>query len=1141
MNQKIQTGTPLHVLSLEDSVYDFEIISELLVGAGFDLQIERVENEKDFVAALRSLTHDIILSDFNVPGFDAFSALRLSNEICPNVPVIYVSGLIGEETAIELMKQGAVDYVLKDHPDRLPFAVKRALDEAREKKRRRQAEESLRASEERFKTIFEQSPMGIALIDSITGQIYTLNARFAEIAGRSMEEMTNIDWIQITHPDDIQEDLNNMALMNAGKTNGFQMDKRYLHPDGKAVWISMTIARLEVKDKAHPRHLCMINDITERREVEEALRESEIRFRSVTESANDAIITADENGIILQWNQAAEKIFGYAEKEAIGTSLSTIIPQQYIGKQLRSVKDLRNIGKEQLKGNTVELRGIHKSGKEIPLEMSLAEWEAAYGKYFTGIIRDISERKNNEGQITLLAHALRSIGESVSITDLNDTIIFVNDAFLTTYGYEAEEVLGKHISIIRSEKNNPTIISEILEKTKTGHWQGELLNRKKNGEEITVELSTSVIQNENKEIIALIGVAQDISEWKKAEEQRLLMKIAFEAAANGIVITNINGTIVWINEAFSRITGYTLGEALNKNPRILKSGKQSKEFYKKLWDTITSGNVWKGELVNRRKDGIFYIDEMTITPVKDANNIVTHFVGIKQDITEQNKAFEQVEQQALLLNEAHDAIILRDLNHNILYWNKGAERVYGWAATEVIGKDARELLFTDVTKHEEVYEQLLINGTYIGEFIRRTKDKKEIIVDVRLSIIRDATGKPKSILSISTDVTEKKKLESQFLRAQRMESIGTLASGIAHDLNNILGPILLSVQILKMKVQDETLQNLISTIESSTVRGKNIVSQVLGFARGTDSKPVLMQVRHIVKEVENVLKQTFEKNITVQSYTPKDLWTINADPTQIQQVLMNLSLNARDGMPNGGILSINVKNVEIDESLLARHPEARLGRYVEIQVHDTGIGIPLEIQQKIFDPFFTTKERGKGTGLGLSTVYSIVKSHQGFIVLNSTLGKGTSFHIYIPASAERGTSDTISAEKHIPQGNNETIFVVDDESSIQSVCEETLRFYNYEVVIANNGAEAIAKFMQIHSKCKVVLIDIMMPVMDGKTASVAIKKIDPTVKIIAMSGLMVESPSEEEDRIFDYFLRKPFTGRELIEAVQKITVSAQSL
>ncbi len=500
------------------------------------------------------------------------------------------------------------------------------------------------------------------------------------------------------------------------------------------------------------------------------------------------------------------------------------------------------------------------------------------------------------------------------------------------------------------------------------------------------------------------------------------------------------------------------------------------------------------------------------------------------------KAEEKIREQAALLDKAQDAIVVRDMEHNILFWNKGAERLYGWKAEELIGRKAINLLYKEKSPQMiEARRGVAENGEWDGEFRQVTKDGREIIVQSRWTLVPDNDGKPKSILIINTDITEKKRLESQFLRAQRMESIGTLAGGIAHDLNNVLHPIIMALQWLRQKFTDEQSQKLIDTIETSAQRGANLVKQVLSFARGLEGEHMPIQIRHLISEIEKILQETFPKSIEIRTDISRDLWTISGDPTQLHQVLMNLCVNARDAMPTSGRLSISAENVFIDESYARMNIDAKVGPYVVITVSDTGVGIPSKIMDRIFEPFFTTKEPGKGTGLGLSTAFGIVKSHGGFIHVYSEVGRGTRFRVYLPAIKTTEVKKVEEKKSELPIGHGELILVVDDEPSIREVTRATLETYGYRVITASDGAEAVALYTQNREEVRIVLMDMAMPIMDGPSAIRALYKIDPQVKVVAVSGL------RENDKLREVtgtdvctFLSKPYTAETLLVTLHKV-------
>ncbi len=507
-------------------------------------------------------------------------------------------------------------------------------------------------------------------------------------------------------------------------------------------------------------------------------------------------------------------------------------------------------------------------------------------------------------------------------------------------------------------------------------------------------------------------------------------------------------------------------------------------------------------------------------------------VGI--DITERKRAEEKIQEQAALLDKAHDAIAVRDLEHRLIYWNKGAQRLYGWTAEESTGKNVDELLYNKESSNLiEAKRNVIEKGEWMGELRQRTKDSKDIIVESHWTLVHDNNGKPKSILFINTDITEKKRLESQLLRAQRMESIGTLAGGIAHDLNNMLTPIMLSLQMLKEKFKDESSQKLLTILENNSQRGAGLIKQVLSFARGVEGERKSLEITHIISEIEKIAKNTFPRNIEIQTDMKKDLYTISGDATQLHQVIMNLCVNARDAMPDGGILSITASNIFIDENYVQMHAEAKIGSYVAIAVSDTGIGIPSKVLDRIFEPFFTTKEFGKGTGLGLPTALAIVKSHGGFINVYSEVGAGTTFGVYLPG-IKTEMQNVEEQRLELPVGHGELVLVAEDEDSVREVTISTLEKYGYSVLAASDGAQAVADYAQNKDKIKVVLMDMMMPVMDGHASIRAICKINPKVKIIAVSGLAEKDRLKDVVENTDAFLPKPYTAERLLRTIHEV-------
>ena len=487
------------------------------------------------------------------------------------------------------------------------------------------------------------------------------------------------------------------------------------------------------------------------------------------------------------------------------------------------------------------------------------------------------------------------------------------------------------------------------------------------------------------------------------------------------------------------------------------------------------------------------------------------------------RASHKLREQASLLDKAQDAIVVTDLQRRVTFWNKSAERLYGWTAEEAIGKVVTDLFYPDGDAAEvlRAFDDVRNNGEWTGELQLRTKAGRRVSIESRSTLVRDANGEPRSILSINTDVTDRRQLEQQFYRAQRLESIGTLAGGIAHDLNNVLAPIILGLGILKDRLTDDDSRDIMSTMTTSAKRGAEMVSQVLSFARGQEGRRIEIKPGELIADVVRITRDTFPKTIEIVTEVEPNLPLIIGDPTQFHQVLLNLCVNARDAMPGGGRLTLSAK--------------AR-GGFVVFYVEDTGAGIPASVIDKIFDPFFTTKEAGKGTGLGLSTSQTIVRSHGGKIEVLSEPPHGARFEIHLPVAPVSTAHASSSEPSATPKGDGQTILVVDDEPSVRLVMRTALERAGYKVLPATNGKEAIDVFSaQPRGSIAAVIIDMMMPVMGGLPAMQELVKINPDVRIIAASGIPDnEATARAVGSQVRQFLAKPFSTDKLLCAVDRV-------
>jgi len=502
----------------------------------------------------------------------------------------------------------------------------------------------------------------------------------------------------------------------------------------------------------------------------------------------------------------------------------------------------------------------------------------------------------------------------------------------------------------------------------------------------------------------------------------------------------------------------------------------------------------------------------------------------KRRLEEQRRAAAlKIREQAALIEKAQDAILVEDLQGRIIYANPSAEKLYGESAAELQHESgARQMFAARPEYFAEGRRMALAQGEWLGEVEQTTRNGRKITVVSRCTLIKDERGEPQSLLFINTDVTEKKRLELEFYRAQRMESVGAVASGMAHDLNNSLAPILMGLQLLQKKRPDEETLRILSVMEQNTHRGADMVKQVLLFSHGRDSGRETLPLGSLLREMERIVRQTFPKSINVATLAPADLWPVRGNATQLHQVLLNLCVNARDAMPDGGELTLAADNVTLDPAEAAQITNGKPGRYVMLLVSDTGSGIPPEILPRIFEPFFTTKPAGKGTGLGLSTLVRIVLQHGGFVNVKSEAGRGTTFEIYLPGASALPMAETPRLSvTELPRGSGELILVVDDEQSVREMISLGLTTQGYRVITAANGAEAIAVVEQHATAVRVVLLDTDMPVLGGEAAIPFLRARMPAVPIILMSG-EVDSIATT-DSIAQ--LAKPFRLEELLQVI----------
>ncbi|MCA9123602.1 MAG: CHASE3 domain-containing protein [Planctomycetaceae bacterium] len=520
--------------------------------------------------------------------------------------------------------------------------------------------------------------------------------------------------------------------------------------------------------------------------------------------------------------------------------------------------------------------------------------------------------------------------------------------------------------------------------------------------------------------------------------------------------------------------------------------------------------------------------------------LVAHLERVKRDAAEARARSSQskMREQVQILNQVRDAILVCDMDDRVIFWNRGAELLLGITDEQAMGKNVSDVLFAN---QRELWEQgrraLMETGGFSNELRRPGSREHEVIIEQRRSLIRDESGNPAAQLIINFDITDRKREEAEKRRSQRMESIGTLAGGIAHDLNNVLTPILMSAKLLKRN--DSNRERLTDTIVASADRGAQMIRKLLAFAGGEHEAQTRLDIREVLHEVEDILSHTLPKTIDLQVSYGDDLYPVSGNSTELSQVIMNLAINARDAMPDGGRLEIRAENTFVGPSRAKRSDALRVGPHVLLTVADTGMGVPREIIERIFDPFFTTKEQGKGTGLGLATTLGIVRASQGEITVYSEFGHGTSFAIYLPAMTANvlATQTLNDAHTDVSLGNGEMILLVDDEPLILDSASDTLQAAGYRVTRASDGAEAISAYQRQADTIDLVILDMMMPDVDGIATKNKLRAIDPDVRIIASSGLRRPGADGATLSEFDGFLAKPYSDDQLLRLVRQVLTS----
>ena len=1174
------------VLHLEDSPRDAELIQQKLESGGLACEIVLVDSKQGFESALAKDVYDVILCDYNLPDYDGSSALALARERLPLVPVIILSGTLGEEEAVECLKQGATDYVLKHRLERLAPAVKRALQEAEEHRKRREAEELLRSSEARYRALFNGSADGILIADLETKMFKYANAalcRMLEYTEADLQTMTVLDiHPQAAVPSVVAE----FGALARGE-KALAMNIPCLRKGGSVVHADIKAVKITLDDR--PCNVGFFRDITERKHAEEVVQRSERNYREIFNAANDAIFLHEAaTGRILDVNDAMLRLYGYGAREEVLAShsddLSANEPPYTQEEAQRAIRLAIEKGPR-----LFEWRARKKSGERFWVEVSLRSSEIGGEGCILAVVRDISERKQAEARLQCFArlgHLLSTISTQEQaariIADAASDLLGWDACYLTlgsladgrvTSLIHIDTINGQRVAVPLPEAaSRPTpmfrrVLTEGAQLILRQHPEeaGPQLEPMGDLKRRSLSLMFVPIRQEGNPLGVFsvqsyqprtynasdLETLQALADHGAGTLERLRTEAAlreseerfrgvYENALMGLYRTTPDGRILLANPALVRMLGYRSFEEL------ARQNLETQGFHPDYPRGTFKGAVEQDGILHGlesawiRADGTTVFVRESAQAVRDEQGRILCYDGVVEDITERKRDEEKLRQQAALLDAANDAIYVRALDHTVTYWNSGATRLFGRSHAEALGRRITELGIADPEAFAAAHAALLERGDWSGELTRATETGRMLVVFCRWTLLRDEQDRPSQVLAINADITEQKLTQAKFLRAQRVESIGSLASGIAHDLNNILTPIIMCAPMLQLDETPEGRQEMARMIEASAHRAVGIVKQLLTFARGKEGQKTTLQVRHLVREMAKIACEVFPRSIQVEEGCASDLWPVLADATQLHQVVLNLCVNARDAMPSGGKLTLRAENVTLDELYVSMNQEARPGPYVRLQVADNGTGIPDGVRDRIFESFFTTKGEGQGTGLGLTTVQGIVRDHGGFITFTTAPGKGTLFEVHLPAVPEaRPLVETAQSRMAIPRGQAELVLVVDDEPAVRDATRRTLERFGYAVLQAHDGIEALAQFTAHRAEVRAVVTDFMMPLMDGVTLCRILLAMSPHTPLIVASGGFIGNPGSEALRVFEelgirHILPKPHTAEVLLRALGEV-------
>jgi PAS domain S-box-containing protein len=1179
---------PLRILHLEDDPDYCDLVRSLLEREGFEVASVLVANRTDFEAALAPDKFDIILADYLLPSYNGLEALCAARQKCPETPFLLVSGTIGEQSAIESLRTGATDYVLKQWPERLVPAVTRAVHEAEERRQRRRVETELIRREKYFRALTENaldilsilSPQGLFLYNSPSAK-RVLGYGRGELDGRSA--------FALIHPGDLPRVLQGFdhGLRHPDQT--VTLEFRFRHRDGSWRYLE-AVGQSRLDDAEIAGVVVNSRDVSDRRQAEAELRESDKQYRLIFDGNPTPMWMFDHETLaFMEVNDAAVQHYGYSREEFLGMKLSDIRPAEDVPSLMEYLHKLLSAKTPTRMGLAGVWRHKKKDGSLIDVEIKWSPILFRGRAASLTMANDITERKRIEHRDAALSKLGQSLSSATSPAEAARIIrsvaddLFHWDVFtLDLYSAEQERVY----SILNVDTDRDGRRFEIPVSGQVREPSGMARRIITHGAELilreeplampndvipigdvsrpSASLMLVPIRNRTK----VIGILSIQSYTLKAYDQQHLTTLQtladhcggalerihaeqalheseqrfrdlFQGSPDAIFVEDFNGTVLDVNPAGCRLHGLTREELLGTNVCDLVPP-DSREGVARDFKALVEGKLQQVEGTSWMHDGHAVAVEVRANRISYAGQLAV-LLHVR-DMTDRKLAEAALRSSEMLFHSvwdtSADGMRLTDEDGAIVAVNETFCTLVGLPREDLEGKPFTVIYADSVPMQEtlEQYRQRFRDRVIEKQVERRvTLHNGKVVTFEDTSSFVELRGQPSLLLGLYRDITEQRRLEEQLRQSQKMEAIGQLAGGVAHDFNNILTVIQghASLLIAGGSLAGSSVRSA-QQIGHAADRAAGLTRQLLAFSRRQVMQPRRLDMNEVVSNLTKMLGRLLGEDIALQlNYFPRPA-LVHADAGMMEQVLLNLAVNSRDAMPKGGLLAIKISPVELTASHGLGHSEGRPGRFVCLSVIDTGCGITPENLRRIFEPFFTTKEVGKGTGLGLATVYGIVKQHQGWIEVASEPGKGTTFKVFLPESSEPSGPGSEPAAEKVVRGGKETILVVEDEGPVRELVCNLLARHGYQILQADSGLKALQIWQESRDRIDLLLTDLVMPDrINGRELAEKLLAERPKLKVIFTSGYSADIVGKDfalRDGL--HYLQKPYHPQKLALTVR---------